>query len=92
MGESSIIHLGLIKLRAVGAGNVAITVSSFDNLNSLSLIPLPLTATTSRVLQRLGNYSAQGIKVKFAASAIDDTIRCQDITLFVKQLYTEYPM
>lgn len=92
MGESSIIHLGLIKSRVTGAGSCALQLSTFDNSNPISLVKLPLSATTGRIAQRLANYNAQGIMLRGSAIEIDDTIRVQDITLFLKTIYTEYPM
>ncbi len=91
MGESAIIHLGMVKTRAVGSGTMALSVNTFDDLDGINLLGLPLTATSNKVLQRLVNYSAQGIMFRGAATILDDSVEIQDITLFLKQIYTEYP-
>lgn len=74
-----------------GSGHCSLQVSTFDDLEPVDLLELPLTPTTSRILQRLANYSAQGIMLRGASTEIDDTITVQDITLYLKQIYTEYP-
>lgn len=91
MASDSIIHLGLIKMRAVGQGTMSLQLRTFDELNQVSLVPFSLQPTTTKVLQRLCNYMFQGIILRGAAVNINDTCRVQDITLFVKSVYEEYP-
>jgi len=91
MASSSIIHLGMIKMRVTGSGTMALQVRTFDDLNHVDLVPFTLTATTAKVLQRLANYTSQGVVLRGAAVNINDTCRVQDITLFVKTIYEEYP-
>jgi len=91
-GENAILHLGLIKMRATGTGMMALELQTNDDLLTVTLLPFTLTPTATRLLQRLCNYAQQGIFLRGAAVNLDDTCRVQDITLFAKTIYTEWPM
>lgn len=94
MANDSIIHLALIKMRAVsqvGNSTMSLQLRTFDELNQVNLVPFTLTPTNNKVLQRLCNYMFQGIILRGAAVNINDTCRVQDIVLFVKSVYEEYP-
>jgi hypothetical protein len=90
--ESELLHLGLIKMRAVGTGSCGLSLTTFDNLNELTIPAVPLQATNQFLIQRLANYIAQGIIFQGAAVNLNDSIRVTDITLFLKPIYTEIPM
>lgn len=92
MGEDAFIHLGLIKMRTVGNGTMGLRLKSFDDLDLVTIPFLTLTPTSNRVQQRLANYVSQGIVVGGFARNINDSFRTQDITLYFKQIWTEYPM
>ena len=92
MGEDAFIHLGLVKMRVVGSGTMGLRLKSFDDLDLITIPFLTLTPTSNRVQQRLANYVSQGIVVGGFARNIDDSFRTQDITLYFKQIWTEYPM
>lgn len=81
----------MIKMRVTGSGTMALQVRSLDDLNVVNLVSFTLQPTTAKVLQRLANYMSQGIVLRGAAVNINDTCRVQDIILFVKPVYEEYP-
>ena len=90
-GTSGLIHIGLIKMRALGSGSMSLQLRTFDELNQQDLVPFQLSTTNTRILQRLTNYMGQGIILRGAAVNINDTCRVTDLTLFVKSIYEEYP-
>lgn len=92
MPENALIHLGLIKMRVTGTGGMNLQLRTFDQLNQVSLIPFSLNSTEQYLLQRLTNYTGQGIIFRMSAKEINDTCRVQDVTLFVKPIYSEIPM
>lgn len=91
MPEHALIHMGLVKMRVTGTGKMALQLRTFDQLNQVDLTPFTMTATSQYLLQRLTNYIGQGIILRGSANEIDDTCRVQDITLFLKPIYTEIP-
>jgi hypothetical protein len=91
MPEDAFIHIGLIKSRMVGTGKMALFLKSFDDLEQIEIVSFDLSPTSSTIKQRLCNYTQQGIILRGAATQMDDSFRVQDIKLFVKPIYSEFP-
>lgn len=88
---TDIIHFGAISVRVVGSGNFIPTFFGYDSVDSEVLNPLIMSATSKKELFRLANFQAQRGMLKLETIAINETFKVNNITIFIKPLWTNYP-
>ena len=89
--SNDILHYGAVKTRVVGEGKLRVSLHGYDFIESETLDPIDMSATIFRQEQRLANFQGQECMIKFETTDIDDYMEVNSITLFVKELWTEYP-
>lgn len=92
MAGSNVLHGGGIRVRVTGSGNLRSAMVGFDNLIVNQMVDVPLAATNSRKVDRLGNIISQGIKWRLHQDGtVGDYMRVNDVTVYIKQIWTQYP-
>lgn len=91
MAGSNILHFASVRTRAIGVGNLYITYLGLNDIQSKELVPIVLTPTDRKTKTRLGSFVNELAYIKFDMRSIDDQMIVNDITVFVKPLYSEYP-
>lgn len=86
------IHVVAVRMRVLGAGNLKLTLSDLSDVQSLSLIDLPMFAATRIEPTRLANFQSQRIRLEGKTTEIDETFQISKIVLFAKAVAVEYPM
>jgi len=89
-GEN-IIHIGSIRIRAVGTGNLLLRLLSLDDILIQTLVPVPMTLTTDRQPTRLCNFMTQRASLEIKTSVLNETFKINRIILYAKEVYTEFP-
>ena len=91
MGDGRVIHANAIRVRVVGSGNMRCTFQGFNDILTQTLLPIDMTATDSRLKMRLANFQSQAIKLRGETTSINEVMRVNDITFFIRPLWAEYP-
>lgn len=89
--SEEILHFAGVRLRVTGAGNLRLTFFSLDNVNSESLVILPMSTTNAREPTRLANFISQRGMVKIGTTAKDETFKINRVILFAKPLWSNFP-
>jgi hypothetical protein len=90
--ERGIQHINGIKLRIQGAGILTTTLYDKDKKTSSTLANLTLVNAPGREYDLPANFSVQGFMIKFGVSNYQEWFRCNAITGYAKQLYSQFPM
>lgn len=80
-----------LRLRAKGAGNLTITVSSYDGALSTSIPALTLAASPGVPIHRNFNYVAEKCSVKLRVSSAGEYFSLHDFILYATKLWEERP-
>lgn len=89
--DADILHVGIVRIRVVGEGDLITTLYGYDSVLSEELAPLTLTPTDSREKTVLANFKSQKTMVKLETRLINENMKVNSIILFVKPIYTGYP-
>jgi len=89
-GEN-IIHVGSIRIRANGTGNLRMRLLSLDDILIKTLVPLPMTTTSDRQPTRLANFMSQRISLEMSTTAINEIFKINRVILFAKEVFVEFP-
>ncbi len=84
-------HVVGVRLRVTGAGNMRLFLTDLDDIQTETLVPIPMTATTRIEPFRLANSQSQRIRLVGKITAINESFRIQRILLFAKPVAMEYP-
>lgn len=92
MAGSNILHGAGIRVRVVGSGNLRSAMLGYDDIIVNQMANVALSGTNARKVDRLGNIVSQGIKWRLHQDGvIGDFFRVNDVTVFIKQIYSQYP-
>lgn len=91
MPGGPVVHFAAVKIRVVGSGNLKLTYYGFDKILSQQLPDVPMTATNAREFRRLSNFQSERAIVRGETTEINEIMKVNDITVFAKPLWTEYP-
>lgn len=92
MAGSNILHGAGIRVRVVGSGNLRSAMVGYDNIILNQMADVSLSATNARKVDRLGNIVSQGIKWRLHQDGtVGDFFRVNDVTTYVKQIFSQYP-
>jgi hypothetical protein len=87
-----LVHFGTIRMRATGSGNLQLFMHSLDDtLNSNTLTPIALQATTNREPTTLANFIDQYGQLEIKTTVIDETFEISKIIIFIKPVSSGYP-
>lgn len=84
-------HIVSTRMRVVGAGNLLLYLSDLDDIQTETLVPIPMQLTTRFEPLRLANFQSQRIRLIGKVSVINEHFTIQRILLFGKPVAQEYP-
>jgi hypothetical protein len=86
------IHVVAVRLRVTGSGSLLMTLVDLDNVQTDTLVPFTMAATTRIEPTRLANIQSQRIRFTLSTTVINETFHVRRIILFSKSVAVEYPM
>lgn len=90
-GDGSILHFGAIRVRVTGNGNLRPQMQGFDDVETEDLVPIPMSSPNGRTMTRLSNFQGQAGKLRLETTTINEVMRVNDITIFVRPLWVDFP-
>lgn len=91
MSGGSIIHFGVVRIRVTGNGNLECQFQGFDDVLTQNLVDIAMTYPDSRIKTRLSNFQSQAGKLRVGSDTINHVGRINDISIFAKPMWTDYP-
>jgi len=84
-------HVVGIRMRVVGAGNMRLSLTDLDDIQTQVLIPISMALTTRIEPLRLANFQSQRIRLVGTITAINEHFQFGRIVMFAKPVAMEYP-
>lgn len=91
-GAESEYHIVAVRLRVTGAGNLKLSLSSLNDVQTQNLIDMPMSAVNRIEPTRLANFQSQRTRLTFKTTEINETFKINRILIFAKAVSVEYPM
>ena len=85
-------HIVGVRMRVNGSGNLDMTLSDLDNIQTQTLQPFVMAAATRIEPTRLANFQSQRTRLTVSTNVINETFLIQRIIIFAKPVAVEYPM
>lgn len=85
-------HVVAVRLRVVGAGNLLLSLTDYDDIQTENLIPIVMQAATRIEPTRLANLQSQRIRLIGQTTEIDERFDIHRIVIYAKPVAVEYPM
>lgn len=86
-----ITHFNGVRMRVVGSGSLLMSLHSLDDVNSQTLVPFTLAATTNREPFRLANFMEQRASLEFKTTQINEWFRITRVILYTKPTFVDFP-
>jgi len=84
-------HYNAVRMRVTGAGSLQMKLLSLDDIDTQTLVPFTMAATTQREPTRLANFKSQRARLEIKTTLIDETFRISKIIIFSKPVESEFP-
>jgi len=84
-------HIVATRLRVKGAGNLRLTLTDLDQVQTQNAVPLVMAATTRIEPMRLWNFQSQRIRLEGKTTAINEVFHINRIIIYAKPVVQEYP-
>ena len=84
-------HYNAVRMRITGAGSLQMRFLSLDAIDTQTLVPFTMAATTAREPTRLANFKSQKAQLEIKTTVIDETFRISKIIIFAKPVESEFP-
>ena len=84
-------HVVAVRLRVKGSGNLQLFLTDLDQVQTDTLVPLPMQATTRFEPMRLANLQSQRIRLEGKTTEINETFSINRIVIYAKPVAQEYP-
>ena len=84
-------HIVSVRMRVTGAGNLNLSLTDLDDIQTQNLVDMPMTATTRFEVTRLANFQSQRTRLVGSVSEINEWFQIQRILVFAKPVAQEYP-
>lgn len=91
MPGGNVCHFAGVRTRVVGTGNLIYTFYGFDKVLNQELPPVAMATPDSRTQLRLANFQSQRGFIRGETRVAGEFFRINDITIYMKPLWTEYP-
>lgn len=88
---ANISHFTAIRLRVVGAGNLKAKWYSLDEVDSYTMVELPMTATSNKQLTRLSNFMTMQASLRLETDEIDEWFKIGTIIISMRKVFVEFP-
>lgn len=85
-------HLGLVRARVQGEGNLKVTAISLGNNDFQELVAIPLESSTDKIPTVLANFKKQKMQIEVRTTEMDEFFRMKNIVPFTKPTAASYPM
>lgn len=85
-------HLVAVRHNVVGSGNLQLTAESLRQVNSLTLLPLPMTNPNDYEPIRLANFQSQRIRLIGSVNVAGEWFEIRRIIFYVKPVAIERPI
>ncbi len=90
-GFDSLAHFSSVRVRAVGVGNLEVTLYSLDNVVAQDLLPITLSLIPGKAYSRLSNVVNEKCAVQFVLDSFGEYVRVLDVILFSAEAWAERP-
>ncbi len=80
-----------VRLRVIGAGNLRLSLTDYDDVQTQTLVPIAMAAATRIEPMRLANFQSQRIRLVGRTTDINEWFDIHRIILFAKPIAVEYP-
>lgn len=88
----NITHVGVVRFRVVGEGNLRLSLHSLQDVKSaVNPNPLVMSETTDREPTKLFDFMSQRMSLKFQTTEKDEWFRIDRIVIFARPVFTDYP-
>lgn len=84
-------HIVGVRMRVIGTGSMQLALTDLDDIQTETLVPITMAATTRFEPFRLANFQSQRIRLVGRITEINETFKIQRILLFGKPVAQEYP-
>lgn len=92
MPGGNIINVAAVRARITGSGNVIPTLYGLDEIESSQLAPMILSTTDRNEKTVLALFVTTRVKLKLQTLVIDETMKVNNITIFVKPIWASLPI
>jgi hypothetical protein len=89
--SDTINHLGVIRMRVKGSGNLKTTVFGYDFLNQTNVPEISLETSTNKLPTVLANHMDQKMMLEIKTTEFDEYFNINRITVFLRPVAAEYP-
>lgn len=91
-GGEDLIHVGPIRFRVNGSGNLRLSLYTLDNEKSITCPnPIVMQTTTRIEPTKLFNIITQRVKLKLSTTEINEYFKINRVVIFAKVVFTDYP-
>jgi len=91
-GGEFVHHVAAVRMRVTGSGNLLMQLNSLDDVESFTMIPIVMSATTKVEPTRLANFKSQRIQLECRITEINETIlNIHRIIIFAKPVEADLP-
>ena len=91
MSEDNIVHFTSVRMRVTGSGNLQMKFISQDDVVEQDLVPFVMASATNIRPMRLANFQHQKAMFQGKTTAINETFSINKITIWAKNVFSEYP-
>lgn len=84
-------HVVATRLRVIGTGNLQLSLTDLDDIQTEVLIPIPMSPTTRIEPLRLANFQSQRIRLVGKVTELGENFKIVRILIFAKPVAMEYP-
>lgn len=84
-------HVVAVKFRVVGVGNLLLSLTDLDDIQTETLVPITMAAATRFEPLRLANFQSQRVRLVGKVSVVNEYFKIQRILVYAKPVAMEYP-
>jgi hypothetical protein len=89
--DGQILHFGNVRYRVTGNGILRSSLISTDDVNTVTLPTITMTAATNKQPTILANMNEQQACLKGETTDINETFEISKMTVFIRPVATGYP-
>lgn len=84
-------HTVAIRMRLNGTGNLKLSLTDLDDVQTQNLVPIPMLAITRIEPTCLANFQSQRTRLVGTTTEINETFSIGRIIIYAKPVASEYP-
>lgn len=92
MPGGPVLHCASVKMRVVGQGIMKCKLLGFDDIETDDLYPQTLSPKNRQEHVMLANMQGERMKLRITTESLDDFVRVNNITFFIKPLWNSNPV